>query len=349
MTLEFAVIASSVAGAILFFFGGYLMARSASSPLPETSALEQPPRQSAGDGNEASPRASQSLAGDMSASLELVALRDEIATCRNRLVKAERECGRIAGLEEEIRQHTETQTKLEDDNRNLREKWQDKEREAGTLRDEKSDLKRRLQQALEEMKRLKEQTGRLKELEAERNQLTLKLESLGRQVTVLEHYKEESSRLTSVVAEVPHLRNTVDQLKQENRELRSLGLAYQPPTATTHITPAGYLGGSMQHLLERFAESEGMRGTALADEQGLLVAGTSQYAEGLAVTSALCDGLMAQLTDILPLTSLHQLVIVDTNVVTTAIYPFRVGPDRLILASLSAGPPPRAASPLRNC
>lgn len=340
MTLEFAVIASSVVGAMLFFFGGYYFARPASSPLPETSALEQTPGQAVRDGSATSPHGTKLVADDVSDSLEIDALRDEIVTCRNRLAKAEQEQGRIAALEEEAQQHREKYRKLEDENRELQERWNDKEREAGNLRDEKSDLKRRLQQTLDEMDLLKEQAGRLKELEAERDQLTIRLESLERQVAVLEPYKEESARLTTLVAEVPHLRNTVDHLKQENRELRSQGLAYQPPTATTPKSPTPHLGSSMQHLLERFTENKGARGAALADEHGLLVAGTSEYAEGLAVTSALCDGLMTQLANILPLATLRQLVIVDTNAVAAAIYPFQVGPDRLILASLSVGPRP---------
>lgn len=139
------------------------------------------------------------------------------------------------------------------------------------------------------------------------------------------------------MAEVPHLRETVDQLKQENRELRSLGLVHQEPATATHTMPAEHLGASMQTLLEHFTENKGARGAALADEHGLLVAGISEYAEGLAVTSALCDGLMTKLGDILPLGALQKLIIVDTNAVTATIHPFQVGPDRLMLASLSVG------------
>ena len=96
----------------------------------------------------------------------------------------------------------------------------------------------------------------------------------------------------------------------------------------------------MQELLEQFSEVSGARGAALADDHGLLVAGTSEYAEDLAVTGALCDGLMTQVGELLPLASLQRLVMVDSNAVTAAIHPFRVGPDRMILASLSVQPGP---------
>lgn len=190
---------------------------------------------------------------------------------------------------------------------------------------------------MKKIKLLKERTYRFKALEAERNQLTIRIQSLDRQVIELERYKEESARLTDLVAEVPHLRDTINRLKQENRELRSLGLVYQSPAATTHTVLTERLSSPMQHLLEQFAENKGTRGTALADERGQLVAGTGKYAEGLAVTSALCNGFMTQVVDILPFAALRQLIIVDTNAVTVAIYPFRVGSDQLTLASLSIG------------
>ena len=82
----------------------------------------------------------------------------------------------------------------------------------------------------------------------------------------------------------------------------------------------------------------------MADDHGLLVAGTSAYAENLAVTGALCDGLMTQVGDLLPLASLQRLVMVDSNAVTAAIHPFGVGPDRMILASLSVQPGPDDAA-----
>ena len=179
-------------------------------------------------------------------------------------------------------------------------------------------------------------------MEAERNQLQIKLESMDRQVLTLGHYKEETARLSSLIEDLPHLQETIDQLKQENRELRSLGVvAYQArPAKTGRMTPTEQLGGSMQELLEQFSEVSGARGAALADDHGLLVAGTSEYAEDLAVTGALCDGLMTQVGELLPLASLQRPVMVDSNAVTAAIHPFRVGPDRMILASLSVQPGP---------
>jgi len=159
-------------------------------------------------------------------------LQGEITTYRSRLTEAERERGKAASLEEELRKLHKEFNALSDENRQLHEKWKEKARQAGILRDEKSDLKQSLQQTLNDNQQLKEQTQRLKDLEVERKQSAIKLESMYRQVASLEHYKEESARLNTLIAEVPHLHSSMDQLKRENRELRSLGLVYQPPSAT---------------------------------------------------------------------------------------------------------------------
>ena len=243
-------------------------------------------------------------------------------------------------MERKIQRLRDEREALAEENRELHEKWKEKTRQAGTLWDERSDLKKRLEQTLDDYRMLKKQTRRLDDLEAERKQTAIKLETMYRQVASLDHYKEENVRMNNLVAEVPYLHQMIDQLKQENRELRSLGLVIQPSAATTRTAPAENAAGSVQQLLEQYSENIGARGVALADEHGLLVAGTSDYAEGLAVTGALCDNLMTQVADILPLGSLRQVVLVDSNAVTAAIYPFRFGPDQLMLASLSVGPLP---------
>ena len=386
MTLQLAVLVASVAGAVLFFFGGYLAARSGSYPLPEASGLEgksgrtQPEvlsrvvKSKTHDGSdvreldalrtqvnayrirlaeaerlgarvpgleeEIHRLHAQSNTLDKSTSEELNALRDEVSAYRIRLAEAEREGGRVTDLERKIQRLRDEREALAEENRELHEKWKEKTRQAGTLWDERSDLKKRLEQTLDDYRMLKKQTRRLDDLEAERKQTAIKLETMYRQVASLDHYKEENVRMNNLVAEVPYLHNMIDQLKQENRELRSLGLVIQPSAATTRTAPAENAAGSVQQLLEQYSENIGARGVALADEHGLLVAGTSDYAEGLAVTGALCDNLMTQVADILPLGSLRQVVLVDSNAVTAAIYPFRFGPDQLMLASLSVGPLP---------
>ena len=351
MTIQLAVFLSSVAGAILFFVGGYWAARPASREFhvlrgqvdsyrnrlveaegerARVADLEEENQQLREERDTLNASASQALNG----------LRGEITSYQNRLAEAERERARIANLEKEIQQLNDERKSLAIENRQLHEKWKEKTRQAGALWDEKSDLKHRLEQTLEDSRLLKEQTERLENLEAERKQSAIKLETMGRQVASLEHYKEESARLSTLIAEVPHLHSTIDQLKQENRELRSLGLVNQPPAAIIRTLPAEHVGGSVQQLLEQFSENTGARGAALADDHGLLIAGTSEYAEGLAISGALVDRLMTQIADILPLGSLRQLVMVDANALTAAIHPFRFGSDRLMLASLSVGPGP---------
>jgi hypothetical protein len=360
VTLQLAVILSSVVGAILFFLSGYLV-RSESATDDGSAAQEM---DTLGDkitayrnnrlaeaekerGRIADLEAEiQQLMNerethDASASQEIDALREEITTAHSRLAEAEQERARLGNLEKEIQQLQRERSALVDENRQLHGKWKEKARQASILWDEKTDLKQRLRQAQGDGPLREEQARRLKELESERNQLTIMLETKDRQISALEPYRDESARLSTLVAEVPHLRETVDQLKQENRELRSLGLVYQAPTRTTQAMPAKHIGGSMENLLEQFSEVEGTpRGAALADEHGLLVAGTSKHAESLAVTCALGDGLMTQVSDILPLGSLRQLVMVDSNEVTVGVYPFQCGSDRLLLASLSVGPGP---------
>lgn len=377
MTLQLAVFVSSLAVAILFFLGGYMTARSAPSPMSEASTPDSSSGRVDRDAGAVLTDESSTVAEEGLATQELDALRDEVSAYRTRLADAERERDRMANpeedarqteelnalrdeitgcrsrlaaaqldreragsLEDEIRQLREERGNLAEENRSLHEKWKEKAHQAGALWDEKADLKERLEQTLADNRELKDQAEELKKLQAMKKRWAVRLATMYRRVDSLEHYKEESARLSTLIQEIPHLRSTIHHLEQENRELRSLGLVYQAPAANIRTRPSEHVGGSMQHLLEQFSEQTNARGAAFADDHGLLVAGTSEYAEGLAVTSALCDRLMTQVADVLPLGSLRRMVLVDANAVTAAIYPFRIGPDQFMLAALTVDAPP---------
>jgi hypothetical protein len=336
---QLAVFASSLVGAVLFFLGGFYFARSA-APARQP-AVPAGRASAAASGGAAPPAIEPKPAADSRImQLELGVLREEFAKCRGRLAQVEQE--RVPALEEEIRRQREQTARLEAANAQLQQALRGKELEAVGLDEQRSDLKRRLEQSVEEAALLRDQARSLRKSEAAVNQLAIENESLNRQLAMLERYKEENTRLTAALAEEPELRSSMERLRQENRQLRSLGLVQQPP-ARVRPAPSEPAGESVQELLEQFARRMEVRGSALADEHGLLVAGTGPHAEGLAVASALADGLMTQLGELLPMAALRRLVVVDANAVTAALYPFQAGSVRLTLASLSVGQEPDRA------
>jgi hypothetical protein len=344
VTLQLAVLFSSVAGAFLFYLGGYLIGRGgrvAKAAIP-SAPPEPPPGNTVSGAAEAEPQGA--VVDQARRSLELDALRQEGEACRSRLLAVEQERGTLEKENQRLIKEKERLQGLVDkgsidpDLEQLKEKAS----QVDALREEKFDLSVRLKQLQELNRVLQKQTERMKELEDERHASNLKMESQERHVAALERLKEENARLSTLVSEIPELRSAVESLTAENRELRSLGLVHKPSPRPGQTSLPEDLGGSMQALLDRLDArlGAGGRGTALADEQGLLVAGTSEYSEGLAVTAALCDGLMRQVSEILPLTTLSRFTMVDTSSNAATVCPFRVGSDGLLLATLSVGTVP---------
>jgi predicted regulator of Ras-like GTPase activity (Roadblock/LC7/MglB family) len=208
-----------------------------------------------------------------------------------------------------------------------------KEAEAESLREERTQL-------AEQVQALAERVQALSAAERKRQELAIEVERLTAEVHDLARYREQLVDLQGEQEALVALRNTVRELQEENAQLRSQQLAQQaPPRPALPENPAG-LGESLDSFLVPLAEREGYRAAVLADQQGLLIAGTGEHAKELAVVAALYDEMASKVPEDLPLSHLQEIHMVDENAVTLAVQPLSVAADRLILVSLSVGSGP---------
>jgi chromosome segregation ATPase len=254
----------------------------------------------------------------------------------------------------ELEQEVERLRKLEpvaDERHDLAlrvESLKQKEQEANAIREEKTRLADELRGVRKEEASLMEKVKDLERVTAERQDLAIKVQSLSVQIQALEQLREENSSLRSKMAEVADLSAQLETLRSENANLRSLGLVKTKPARPVLTGTPESLGGSLQSLVESLSREDKARGAALADESGLVVAGTGDHAEALAAAAAtLVDSATRVLRNLVKIGRLQQLSVVDENALTITAHPFTLAEgentgvsSELILATLTIGPGP---------
>ena len=195
------------------------------------------------------------------------------------------------------------------------------------------------QQLKEENSYLHNKLQQLEHADKERRALAIQMERFKEQASQLEQYRNEVISLQSVAEEVTSLRNEIENLTAENAQLRSLSLVQQPsPQRRSAILEQENLTNSLETILVRLAQNQEYREVVLADEQGLLVAGgNSEYSEDLAVVAAMFDDFVKKFPQMLPVSTIQQLNVIDENGITVTAHYFPLASGPLILVSLTAG------------
>jgi len=201
------------------------------------------------------------------------------------------------------------------------------------------------QQLKEENSYLHNKLQQLEHADKERRALAIQMERFKEQASQLEQYRNEVISLQSVAEEVTSLRNEIENLTAENAQLRSLSLVQQPsPQRRSAILEQENLTNSLETILVRLAQNQEYREVVLADEQGLLVAGgNSEYSEDLAVVAAMFDDFVKKFPQMLPVSTIQQLNVIDENGITVTAHYFPLASGPLILVSLTAGQGPDRA------
>jgi hypothetical protein len=185
---------------------------------------------------------------------------------------------------------------------------------------------------------VQELATRVRDCEDKRQDMLVELERLRPRLSELDQCLEKVGILESSRDEINALRKSVDELRVENARLHSLELVHSTTPRPLLPQAPDFLGQFLNELLESLSMREGARGAVVADENGFPVAGTGDHTDALATVAAIYDEMAAKVPEILPVSTLSRIDIVDENEVTITALPISIETGRLILVSLSVGP-----------
>jgi hypothetical protein len=246
---------------------------------------------------------------------------------RDDLTRQAESTGDLSGVEEINRELSLREERLDQQSRYVAE-LEDKNREL-TLRAE----------------RLEEELNRLSDLEDTNLELSIRTERFDEHLKDLDILRDENRTLQSSVVELDASRKEIARLKTENAKLNSLGIVLKKPALQTvmPVSPDG-LGGTFQTLVNQLSGDEDSRGVVLADELGLLVAGTGEHTESMAAMAAIYSTVSVRMDSIFPFGEISQIVVENTDELTITMQPYEIASEKLILTSLSVGPGPARES-----
>jgi hypothetical protein len=182
---------------------------------------------------------------------------------------------------------------------------------------------------------------KIKELEAQRYDLTMHLEAISHRLTDLEELRKTAVLFETQKAELDELRLKMDMLRQNNTELMAKGLYLERPDI--ELSPqSDTLLGSLSGLLAKLHSSPEVKAVAVADQIGLIVAetGPREYTEGLAGIAASFDTLNHHVHSFIPFGDLQQILITDKNDISITAFPVNISNEALMITILSTGPGP---------
>ncbi len=217
------------------------------------------------------------------------------------------------------------------------------------LKTEKFDEQVRYLEKLEETNRelasqakiLEDEMKRLADLESTNQELSIKSERLQDRIREMESLKEENRTLKSNLVELEASHNEIARLKKENAKLNSMGIVIQePPKPSTVLASPDGFGGACQNVVNQLSKPKTSRGVVLADELGLLIAGTGDHTESMAAMAAIFSTMSERVGSILPFSEIDQITIANMDKLTLTMQPYEIASDKLIVTALSVGPGP---------
>jgi predicted regulator of Ras-like GTPase activity (Roadblock/LC7/MglB family) len=376
---ELAALGVSVAGAFLFLAAGFFLARFRAGARPVPEAIEPREEQEAQESGQAEEPGAMTLDEILRENAQLkqaneqhkeenraiyVAARGRLVKLKGQLDQAVSERGELKGRLEKagqmVRELNQEKARLAEELRRLEQIGQEsgdgpalaeleqRNRELA-LKCEKLDKQMRYVAELEdsnrelrfEVERLEEEFTRLSDLEGANLELSIRAQRLDEQQKDLESVREENRNLMAALSEMDVVRREYERLQKENARLTSMGIILGRPAFQVSIPAvASGLGGTFRNIVERLSVAENSRGVVLADDLGLLVAGTGEHTEPMAAMAAVFSTVTQRMETIFPIGQISQIVIENADELTITMQPYEIGPDKLILTSLSVGPGP---------
>ena len=369
MSFQLMVGLCSVIGAALFFAAGYMAARA------RFSAANTPPGGRSGRSPAAGgrPAAPPSAGGDALAGLFLEAMQtgDRQAAEKDRakqqqvvqakLKEASRNIQRLkkdtailarqkAALETEkkdCRNRLQELAAAETERRQMAAKLGECRKQMDTLKGQNEKLAAELEAARSQSQTSEKDTPSIQALQTKNRDLSLQVRHLSEQLKELERLRQQNQELKSYKGRLKEKDAEIETLKSENAKLNSMKIFWDAPPQPVANLPKEGLGQMFQHMVNRLSESETARGVALADELGLMIAGTSPHAEALAGMAAVFTETRTTLETMLPFGTIDHFSIVNQKGLSLKMRPVTISGHDLILSTLTAGEGPDSADPDR--
>lgn len=182
-------------------------------------------------------------------------------------------------------------------------------------------------------------------LNNEKHDLALKVGLLEERLKEHEQIQNENQDLKFKLKEAAQLEEKIEKLQSENAELRSRGITLEGapnPVSKPISEKASYdgLGEIFENLVNQLSTGETSRGAVMADELGLLIAGTGKHMDALAVIAALFSEMYNKVKSIFPIGTVDCFEILNTQKVTIRIFPILIASNNLLIVTTSVGPGP---------
>ncbi|MET0386330.1 MAG: hypothetical protein ABW321_10250, partial [Polyangiales bacterium] len=215
------------------------------------------------------------------------------------------------------------------------------EREVQRIKRELDRATERLQEADAERTRLADQIARLDtegQAAALQQELSLTRETLNARDAQLEQLREESVRLKAVEADLERSKRELGELAEQTRLLRAEAYASRRPPAKRPERPAtiSTRGDALQLIVDDETEHGGARSAVIADELGLVVAASGvvgEYGDALAAFGAYLADVGTRTRDVLPLHEVRQVVVRDDHDTTLTVRPLATEDPGLALVT----------------
>jgi predicted regulator of Ras-like GTPase activity (Roadblock/LC7/MglB family) len=386
-TPEIAAGAGSVAGALLFFGAGFLLAKwkTVSVAVPKKAGTSMASGANVPEAAGSTHHTDSVQRNEVLLENEQLKLANELQKEENRTIVAAAK-SRISKLKKQLEQANATmaelKSKLDATSRNLSEEYAEKtslseamqqmkehfqgqgetEQDRSRLEERNRELSMQAEKYEQQIsyiaeledknrelrlqtERLDEEFTRLSDLEDVNLELSIRTERFDEQLKDLDALRDENRTLQESLAVLEASKKEIVRLKEENAKLNSLGIVLKesPRPSSLPAAPDG-LGGAFQNMVNTLSGEKSSRGVVLADELGLLVAGTGDHTESMAAMAAVFTTVSERMETVFPFGEISQIVIENMDELTITMQPYELASDRLILTALSVGPGPERAS-----
>jgi hypothetical protein len=370
MTPLSAVWITSTIGAVLFFLGGFFVARTRfAGAAPDVPALPPPIIPPAEDDKQAARELERVTS-------ELEQVREE----RDQLLERAADAGddlqaRTSELQEQLQKANDERDRalqqvaisghdVQSENIALQASVEVMEKELEQLKEERDTYKDEAKQNKTELEivreKLRKQTRRaVDRLQSEQSTLQqrrAKLEAVsadldrsrGELLAVRSQLEQSEKSRKKAEKDATHLREQVLKLEQEIHEAsRKPGRTTidatpmtPPPTAPSEEQLSQLRDASLESLIEQLAKGDETRSAVLADSEGLAIVGSGVHAEELAAAAAMLANTGQQASELLPMADRIRVDLLDRDQLAASVHPFTTGQGRLLLATLATSPGP---------
>lgn len=184
----------------------------------------------------------------------------------------------------------------------------------------------------------------ISELERENQDLTDKMDRLNTQFKYLNHLKEENQRLTQKFLEQEKLSVSASSSPAEKALENKSDLPLTQEKQSESLATREGLEEEFESIVNRISQSGGSKEVVIADELGLLIAGTGKHLDGMAAMAAIYSMVGNKVTSLIPFGDVDVIKIINVENLTVTMQPLNIESEKLILTTLSAGEGPDRAT-----